>query len=208
MFTKKQRIIKRFFDVIFSFVGLIFLGLPILILILISSVAFNSLGFYRQTRVGQSATLFTIFKIKTMRTLNLSRDPKLKKLDKHGITLKEDSRVTSFGKFLRRHKLDELPQLYNVFVGDMSFVGPRPDMIGYVDRLEEKNRIILTVKPGITGPATLAFRNEESLLSKQEDPFSYNNEVIWPKKIELNRQYVENWSFKKDLIYIYQTIFN
>ena len=208
MRTKKQQIIKRVFDVIFSFFGLIFLGLPILILILISSVAFNSLGLYRQRRVGRNARLFTIYKIKTMRTLHLSRDPKLKILDKHGITLKGDSRVMSFGKFLRRHKLDELPQLYNVFVGDMSFVGPRPDMIGYADRLEANNRIILTVKPGITGPATLAFRNEESLLSKQEDPLSYNNEVIWPKKIELNRQYVENWSFKKDMIYIYQTIFN
>jgi lipopolysaccharide/colanic/teichoic acid biosynthesis glycosyltransferase len=143
-----------------------------------------------------------------MKVLDFSKDSKLKLLDKYGITLKGDSRVTIFGNFLRRFKLDELPQLYNVFIGDMSLVGPRPDIIGYADKLEGKDRIILTVKPGITGPATLAFRHEESILSNQDDPFTYNNEVIWLKKIELNRQYVENWSFKKDINYILQTIFN
>jgi lipopolysaccharide/colanic/teichoic acid biosynthesis glycosyltransferase len=143
-----------------------------------------------------------------MKDLDFSKDSKLKLLDKYGITLKGDSRVTMFGNFLRRFKLDELPQLYNVFIGDMSLVGPRPDIIGYADKLEGKDRIILTIKPGITGPATLAFRNEESILSNQDDPFAYNNEVIWLKKIELNRQYVENWSLKKDINYIFQTIFN
>ena len=208
MLTKKQHHIKRIFDIIFSFFGLIFLIIPILILIIISSFSFNDFGLYQQRRVGHNSKLFTIYKIKTMRGLGFSKDSKLKLLDKYGITLKGDNRVTFFGKFLRRFKLDELPQLYNVLIGDMSFVGPRPDIIGYADKLEGKDRIILTVKPGITGPATLAFRNEESLLSKQEDPFTYNNEVLWPQKVAMNVLYVKNWSFKNDLYCIFQTFFN
>jgi len=208
MFTKKQHYIKRIVDIIFSFFGLIFLTIPILLLILISSFSLNNFGLYRQKRVGQNSMLFTIYKIKTMRDPGFSKDSKLKLLDKYGITLKGDKRVTFVGKFLRKYKLDELPQLYNVLVGDMSLVGPRPDIIGYADKLEGKDRIILSVKPGITGPATLAFRNEESLLSKQVDPLAYNNEVLWPQKVAMNVLYVKNWSFKKDMIYIYQTFFN
>jgi len=208
MLTKKEQIIKRIFDIIFSFFGLIFLFIPILILIIISSLSFNNLGLYGQRRVGQKAKLFTLYKIRTMRDLDFSRDSKLKLLDKYGITLKGDKRVTFLGKFLRRYKIDELPQLYNVLIGDMSLVGPRPDIIGYADKLGGKDRVILTVRPGITGPATLAFRDEETLLAKHNDPLSFNNEVIWPEKIKLNRQYVENWSFKKDINYILQSIFN
>lgn len=129
-------------------------------------------------------------------------------LDKFGISIKGDKRVTFLGRFLRQYKLDELPQLFNVLIGDMSLVGPRPDVIGYADCLEGDERMILAVKPGITGPATLAFKNEESLLSDSSDPMLYNNEVIWPKKIRLNMNYVQNWSFKNDLVYIYKTIFN
>ena len=208
MLTQEQLIGKRVFDIVVSLIGLFFLSIPIIILIVISSFSCKRLGIFFQQRVGRNAKLFTIYKIRTMRSIDVFSDSKLIVLDKFGITIKGDKRVTAFGNFLRRYKLDELPQLYNVLVGDMSFVGPRPDVIGYADRLEEKDRIILTVKPGITGPATLAFRNEESLLSKQKDPFAYNNEVIWPKKIKLNRQYVEHWSFKKDIKYIFQTIFN
>jgi len=208
MLSKKQHLIKRIFDFIVVFFGLIFLLIPILILILISSFSLKVFGLYKQRRVGQNSKLFTIYKIRTMRDLDFSKDSKLKLLDKYGITLKGDKRVSFFGKFLRRYKLDELPQLYNVLIGDMSLVGPRPDVIGYADKLEGKDRIILKVKPGITGPATLAFRDEESLLTKQEDPFTYNNEVLWPQKVAMNVLYVKNWSFKKDLIYIYQTFFN
>ena len=208
MLTKKQQLIKRIFDIIFSFFGLIFLFIPILILIIISTVSFNILGLYRQLRVGQNAKLFTIYKIRTMRDLNFSKDSRLLLLDKYGITLKGDSRLSFFGKLLRRYKLDELPQLFNVLIGDMSLVGPRPDIIGYADKLEGKDRIILSVKPGITGPATLAFRDEESLLAKHSDPLVYNNDVIWPEKIKINIDYVKNWSFKKDLYYIFQTFFN
>lgn len=111
-----------------------------------------------------------------------------------------------FGDFLRKSKLDELPQLYNVFLGDMSFVGPRPDLIGFADALEGEDRLILEVKPGITGPASLYFLNEQRLLDQVENAEKYNKEVIWPKKVELNLAYVKNYSFRKDIYYLLKTI--
>jgi len=208
MIAKKQLLYKRIFDITISFVGLLSLVIPIVILIVLSSFSTRSSGIFCQTRVGQNAKLFTIYKIKTMRNIRSNSNSQLVALDKLGIVLKGDKRVTSLGKFLRKHKLDELPQLFNVFIGNMSFVGPRPDIVGYADMLNGEEKIILVVKPGITGPATLAFRNEEQLLFKSENPIAYNNEVIWPQKIKLNKEYIENWSFKKDLYYIFQTIFN
>lgn len=124
------------------------------------------------------------------------------------ITIKNDPRITVFGQFLRQYKLDELPQLVNVLVGQMSFVGPRPDVKGYADKLEGNDQIILTVKPGITGPATLKFREEESLLGRQTNPKKYNDEVIWKEKIEINKKYIENWTFIGDIKYILKTIFS
>jgi lipopolysaccharide/colanic/teichoic acid biosynthesis glycosyltransferase len=111
------------------------------------------------------------------------------------------------GKFLRRFKLDELPQLWNVFMGKMSFVGPRPDVPGYADKLEEEARKILELRPGITGPATLYFRNEEELLAKAENPKEFNDRVIWPKKVQLNLCYYYHWSFWRDIGYIIVTVF-
>jgi len=122
------------------------------------------------------------------------------------ITTKNDPRITSVGRFLRRFKLDELPQLINVLKGDMSFVGPRPDVPGFADKLKGKDRIILSIRPGITGPATLKYRNEEEILAKQPNPDKYNAEVIYPDKIRINREYVENYSFWKDMGYIIRTI--
>jgi lipopolysaccharide/colanic/teichoic acid biosynthesis glycosyltransferase len=122
------------------------------------------------------------------------------------ITSANDARITPAGALLRRLKLDELPQLWNVLVGKMSFVGPRPDVPGYADKLEGAARRILALRPGITGPASLYFRNEESLLAKVNDPKRHNDEVIWPKKIELNLDYADKWSFRKDLGYILVTI--
>jgi len=124
------------------------------------------------------------------------------------VTTLQDPRITPVGAFLRRWKLDELPQLWNVLVGKMSFVGPRPDVQGYADTLTGADRIILTARPGITGPATLKYRNEEALLAKQSNPEHYNREVIWPDKVQLNRGYVKNYSFKRDLYYIWQTVVN
>ncbi len=117
-----------------------------------------------------------------------------------------DPRVTKIGRFLRKTKLDELPQLWNVLIGDMSLVGPRPDVPGYADKLKGEDRIVLTVRPGITGPASLYFKNEETLLAKQNDPKRYNDEVIWPQKVKINRNYILEYSFKKDLMYIFKTI--
>lgn len=143
-------------------------------------------GFYRQERVGQYGTHFIIFKIKTMKSNDLVG--------------------SSFGQVLRATKMDELPQLYNVLVGDMSFVGPRPDVAGFADKLKGQERTILSLKPGITGPATLYFIREHELLMQQENATDYNREVIWPKKVELNLQYLQNYSFQKDLKYLIKTI--
>jgi lipopolysaccharide/colanic/teichoic acid biosynthesis glycosyltransferase len=111
------------------------------------------------------------------------------------------------GRFWRKTKIDELPQLINVLKGDMSFVGPRPDVPGYADKLEGEDRIVLSVRPGITGPATLKYRDEEALLAGQKDPERYNNEVIWPDKVRINKEYIKSYSFKNDLVYIAKTIF-
>jgi len=123
------------------------------------------------------------------------------------ITTANDDRITRVGRILRRYKLDELPQLWNVFRGDMSFVGPRPDVPGYWDRLSGDAARVLEIRPGITGPATLKFRDEETILAQVEDPKRYNDEIIFPEKVRLNIRYIENYSFLKDIGYILVTIF-
>ncbi len=124
------------------------------------------------------------------------------------ISVAGERRITPLGAKLRKYKLDELPELWNVLKGEMSFVGPRPDVPGYADRLQGQDRDILKLKPGITGPASIKYKNEEELLSKQEDPVKYNDEVIFPDKVRINLDYLYNWSFRKDIVYIYQTIFD
>ena len=154
-------------------------------------------GFFIQSRVGRSGKLFNIVKIKTMKNvigINSS------------ITTLDDVRISISGVFFRKTKIDELPQLWNVLIGQMSFVGPRPDVPGYADRLKGKDRIILSVRPGITGPAQLAYKNEEEILAKQDDIIKYNNEVIWPDKVAINMKYIENYSFFKDIYYIWKTV--
>ncbi len=124
------------------------------------------------------------------------------------ITLENDPRINNYGKILRRTKLDELPQLWNVLIGDMSLVGPRPDVPGYADKLEGEDRIILSIRPGITGPATLKYRNEEEILAEKGDPWRYNDEVIWKDKVEINKMYIKNWSFKNDIRILLDTFFS
>ncbi|WP_298237203.1 sugar transferase [uncultured Algibacter sp.] len=187
---KKDAIIKRIFDVTLSLITLLELGLFILLLIIIARMDTGQSGIFKQKRVGQHGFLFNIYKLRTI------------KEDMNGIQI-----ITSVGKFLRKSKLDELPQLFNVLIGDMSFVGPRPDIEGFADKLIGDDRIILSIKPGITGVATIYFRDEELLLKNIENPENYNLNVIWPKKIALNKDYINEYSFVKDIKLILKTIF-
>lgn len=123
------------------------------------------------------------------------------------ITVKDDRRITAIGKFLRRWKLDELPTLWNVLKGDMSFVGPRPDVPGYADKLEFNDRRILNLRPGITGPATLKYSNEEQFLAEVDNPKKYNDEVIFPDKVKINLEYMDNLNLWMDIKIIFKTIF-
>jgi lipopolysaccharide/colanic/teichoic acid biosynthesis glycosyltransferase len=122
------------------------------------------------------------------------------------VTTANDARITTLGGIFRKLKIDELPQLINVFLGQMSFVGPRPDVPGFADRLQDEERCILSIRPGITGPATLKYRYEEQLLAAQDDPERYNEEVIWPDKVRINLDYIRTWSLAKDIRYIWHTI--
>jgi lipopolysaccharide/colanic/teichoic acid biosynthesis glycosyltransferase len=195
--TFRQRCVKRGFDIAAASVALVLTGWLIIVASVLASIDTKSNGIFRQKRVGRNGQLFSVFKIRTMR---------VDSANKSTVTTLKDSRITALGRFWRRTKIDELPQLVNVLLGQMSFVGPRPDVPGFADKLEGDERILLTVRPGITGPATLKYRHEERLLANQPDPERYNQEVIWPDKVRINLDYIRNWSFRKDLGYLYQTI--
>ncbi|MBD3422636.1 MAG: sugar transferase [Chitinivibrionales bacterium] len=184
---------KRTCDIIISAFGLFILSGPFALIALIVKLSSKGPVFYKQLRVGRYGKCFYIYKFRSM---YIDSDIK------GSITSSRDARITSAGRILRKLKLDELPQLWNVLVGEMSFVGPRPDVRGYADALEGEDRIILDFLPGITGPATLCFRNEEKLLSQAENVQDFNDNYLWPRKVSLNRKYCQNWSFGKDLGYI------
>lgn len=175
---------KRIFDVILSCVLLLFFAIFIGLAWIGASIDTRSNGFFIQERIGQFGKPFAIYKLKTM--------DKLK-------------RISGFGYWLRKSKIDELPQLWNVLIGDMSFVGPRPDIPGYYDKLEGEERNILKLRPGITSDASLKYRNEEFLLAQQENPLRYNDEVIFPDKVKMNLEYYYNRSFLGDLRIIIKT---
>jgi lipopolysaccharide/colanic/teichoic acid biosynthesis glycosyltransferase len=188
---------KRLFDIVFSFLGLVFL-LPLLILIiLIMKISTKGPVIYKQLRVGRNNNDFFIFKFRTM----------FVNADKFGLLTvgERDSRVTKIGFYLRKFKLDELPQLVNVFYGDMSFVGPRPEVRKYVDLYNPMQLQVLNVRPGITDLASIEFRNENELLSSQEDPDSYYIEVIMPKKLQINLDYLKESTLFKDVWVIVKT---
>ncbi|NHM06423.1 sugar transferase [Flavobacterium sp. CYK-4] len=178
---------KRIFDIVFSIIALILTGWLILICYLIASIETQSNGLFVQPRVGQFGKLFTIYKLRTMH-------PKTEA-------------VTFLGKYFRRYKLDELPQFYNVLIGEMSVVGPRPDVPGYYDQLVGEERKILELKPGITSEASLKYYNEDALLAQQAHPQEYNDTVLFPDKVKLNLEYYYRRSFGLDLNIIWRTIF-
>ncbi len=190
--------VKYLFDRIVSFIGLLALW-PVLfiIAILIKIKMPGGPVLFKQQRVGKDAKLFTMFKFRSMSV-------------SHGgssVSVAGESRITPFGAILRKYKLDELPELWNVLIGDMSFVGPRPDVPGYADKLKGEDRLILRLRPGITGPASLKYRNEEEILAQVDDPIKYNDEVIYPDKVRINLDYYRNHSLTGDLRYIVETVF-
>ncbi len=195
--NKRQAIFKRAFDLVFSFLGLILTSWIILPGFILAAIDTKENGFYIQKRVGYKGNIFSLIKLRTMRSIAESGTT---------VTTLADPRVTRLGRFFRKTKIDELPQLINIFLGQMSFVGPRPDVPGFADALTGEDRIVLAVRPGITGPATLKYRHEEKLLERQSDPEKYNREEIFPDKVRINREYVKNYSFWKDLKYIWQTL--
>ena len=192
-----ERVIKRVFDIVLSILGIVLTFWLIFISFIVASIETKSFGFFIQKRVGKNAKLFNVFKIKTMKTID--------GIDTT-ITTSTDMRITKSGKFFRDTKIDELPQLFNVFLGSMSFVGPRPDVEGYADKLKGEDRLMLTIRPGITGPASIKYKNEEELLAKESNPKDYNDKIIWVDKVAINIQYIKNWSLKKDLYYIIKTV--
>ena len=177
---------KRVFDFFASLIGLLLIGWLLLLIYLVISLIFRSDGLFKQQRVGRFGKLFTIYKFRTMH-------PKTKK-------------ISHFSQFLRDSKIDEMPQLLNVLKGDMSFVGPRPDIPGYYDLLTGENRKILELRPGITSPASLKYRNEESELALNPDPLKHNDEVLFPDKVQLNLEYYHDRSFWYDIKIIIKTI--
>lgn len=168
-------------------VALILTGWLILICYLIASIETRSNGIFSQLRVGQFGKLFTIYKLRTMQP--------------------RTEAVTFFGKYFRRYKLDELPQFYNVLIGEMSVVGPRPDVPGYYDQLVGEDRKILELKPGITSEASLKYYNEDELLARQAHPQEYNDTVLFPDKVKMNLEYYYRRNFSLDLSIIWRTIF-
>lgn len=190
-------ILKYIFDRVMALVGLAVLW-PVLavVAVLIRVKMPGGPVIFTQKRVGRGGKLFTMYKFRSM-TVG------------HGgssVSVAGESRITPLGAKMRHYKLDELPELWNVLIGDMSFVGPRPDVPGYADQLQGADRDVLLLRPGITGPASLKYRNEEDLLANQADPQRYNDEVIFPDKVRINLYYLRNYSFIKDIQMIFCTV--
>ncbi|VAX32137.1 Lipid carrier : UDP-N-acetylgalactosaminyltransferase [hydrothermal vent metagenome] len=189
---------KRFFDISCSFIGLIIL-LPLFTVVAIL-IKFDSRGpvFFRQQRIGKNFRPFRIYKFRTMTTDAPEKGPE--------ITVGGDKRVTRIGRILRKYKLDELPQLINVLMGDMSLVGPRPEVEKYVELYKEDYKHILQVRPGITDISSITYRDEEGVLVGKKDPEAYYRQVLLPEKIRLAREYIARASFFYDLRLIFKTV--
>ena len=197
--------LKWLFDKLASLFGLLFLSPVLLVVAILIKVKMPGPVLFCQKRVGQYGKLFTVYKFRSM-TVKAEASVASRDLDATSIASTEQNRITPLGEKLRRYKLDELPELWNVLKGDMSFVGPRPDVPGYADQLQGEERDILKLKPGITGPASLKYRNEEELLASVDNPAQYNDEVIFPDKVKLNLYYLKHYSFIKDIQMIICTV--
>ena len=192
-------LIKYIFDRVFALIGLIVLSPFILVVFILHKIKMPNGDFlYRQVRIGKDGKPFRIYKIRTLVVDSEAGG---------SVTTANDTRILPFGKWLRETKVDTFLELINILIGDMSFVGPRPDVPGYADKLEGDDRVILKMRPGLTGPASIKYRHEDRLLAQQSDPQRYNDEVIWPDKVKINREYYENWSIWLDISILWKTIF-
>lgn len=178
---------KRSFDIIFSFIGLFILSPFIIIILLLAAFDTVSTGVFLQKRVGQFGNIFYIYKIRTIH--------------------KNKNTTSKFGQFLRKSKIDELPQLFNILIGNMTFVGPRPDIEGYYNTLTGEQKKLLQLKPGLTSEASIKYSNEEEILASVSDRKKFNDEIIFPDKVKMNLDYLERQTFLLDLQIIFKTIF-
>ena len=190
--------IKRLFDIIFSFFGIVFLFPVFIIVSILIKIDSSGPVFFLQERVGLNGKFFKIIKFRSMKT---NHNNSLT------VTLENDKRITRIGKKIRKYKIDEIPELINVFIGDMSLVGPRPDVPGYADLLKGENRNILKLRPGITSRASIKYANEEMILLNEDDPIAYNNNIIFPDKVKLNLNYYNNNNIWIDIKIIFATLF-
>ena len=212
--------LKFVFDKVVSLVGLIVLSPVLLIVTLLIKWKMPGPILFCQQRVGRYGRIFTVYKFRTM-TVKAEASVASRNSEATSIASQEQSRITPLGEKLRRYKLDELPELWNVLKGDMSFVGPRPDVPGYADQLQGEDREVLLLRPGITGPASLKYRNEEDILEAVDEALQkgrsglpigittvqeYNDNVIYPDKVRLNRYYLHHYSFIKDIKMIVCTV--
>ena len=212
--------LKIVFDKVVSLVGIIVLSPVLLIVALLIKWKMPGPILFCQQRVGRYGRIFTVYKFRTM-TVKAEASVASRNSEASSIASQEQSRITPLGEKLRRYKLDELPELWNVLKGDMSFVGPRPDVPGYADQLQGEDREVLLLRPGITGPASLKYRNEEDILEAVDEALQkgrselpmgittvqeYNDNVIYPDKVRLNRYYLHHYSFIKDIQMIVCTV--
>lgn len=195
--TGGQAAAKRALDLIAALSGLLLVGWLILLCWLLATLDTRANGFFRQERIGRHGRRFRVVKIRSMRVM-----PEVTTT----VTARNDVRITKLGGFLRRTKLDELPQLWNVLWGHMSLVGPRPDVPGYADQLQGEDRRVLELRPGVTGLASVVFQDEEALLARQADPQSYNDEVLWPAKVRMNLRYLERYRLRLDVLIVLATL--
>jgi lipopolysaccharide/colanic/teichoic acid biosynthesis glycosyltransferase len=195
--TRFERILKRAFDLTVATIALAVLSPLIAVALIGARFSTGESGIFRQARIGRNGRIFFMYKIRTMRNL-----PGVATT----VTTATDARITRIGHVLRRWKIDELPQLVNILRGEMSLVGPRPEVPEYLDWIRRAAPLVLTVRPGVTGPASIKYRREEELLAGQRNPQEYNDRVIFIDKLRINEAYVRNYSLLKDVYYLWQTL--